>query len=73
MKFYQAVFQNSRSIQVLKYLFMNILSAKDYIIFVIYFISVAGYGLWIYRRKKKTKTGQRISCFGWMLGFGLES
>ena len=38
---------------------MNILSTKDYIIFVIYFISVAGYGFWIYRRKKKIKTGTK--------------
>ncbi|WP_295128658.1 sodium/sugar symporter [uncultured Chitinophaga sp.] len=32
---------------------MNKLSNIDYIIFVIYFFLVAGYGYWIYRRKKK--------------------
>lgn len=30
------------------------MESKDYIVFVIYFIIVAGYGYWIYQRKKKT-------------------
>jgi SSS family solute:Na+ symporter len=29
---------------------------SDYLVFVIYFIIVAAYGIWIYRRKKKTTT-----------------
>ncbi|HCZ37096.1 MAG TPA: sodium transporter, partial [Cytophagales bacterium] len=29
------------------------MESKDYIVFVIYFIIVAGYGYWIYQRKKK--------------------
>ncbi|PZR24810.1 MAG: sodium transporter [Citrobacter freundii] len=32
---------------------MNALSTKDYLVFLIYFIIVAGYGYWIYRKKKK--------------------
>src|ERR1700742_54530 len=32
------------------------LVAVDYLVFVIYFIIVASYGIWIYRRKKKTIT-----------------
>ena len=32
---------------------MNTLSSKDYLVFLFYFIIVAGYGLWIYRKKKK--------------------
>lgn len=32
---------------------MNNLSTKDYIVFLIYFVLVAGYGYWIYRRKKQ--------------------
>lgn len=32
---------------------MNKFSALDYSIFVIYFFVVAGYGLWVYKRKKK--------------------
>jgi len=32
---------------------MNSLQPKDYIVFLFYFIIVAGYGYWIYRRKKK--------------------
>jgi SSS family solute:Na+ symporter len=33
---------------------MNNLSTPDYVIFFIYFVLVAGYGYWIYRRKKKS-------------------
>src|SRR6478752_123645 len=32
---------------------MNQLQAKDYIVFLIYFVIVTSYGLWVYRRKKK--------------------
>lgn len=32
---------------------MNKLDTKDYLIFLLYFIIVAGYGYWVYRRKKK--------------------
>jgi solute:Na+ symporter, SSS family len=32
---------------------MNKLQNLDYLIFLIYFIVVAGYGLWVYRRKKQ--------------------
>src|SRR5882762_8658307 len=32
---------------------MNALSSLDMLIFVIYFILVAGYGYWVYNRKKK--------------------
>jgi SSS family solute:Na+ symporter len=28
------------------------LQTQDYIVFIIYFLAVAGYGLWVYRRKK---------------------
>lgn len=35
---------------------MNSLSPKDYLVFLFYFIVVAGYGLWVYRRKKKVAT-----------------
>lgn len=31
---------------------MHKLSTEDYIVFLVYFIIVAGYGFWIYRRKK---------------------
>ncbi|MBL0145242.1 MAG: sodium/sugar symporter [Chitinophagaceae bacterium] len=33
---------------------MNTLQAKDYLVFLFYFLVVAGYGYWVYRRKKKT-------------------
>ena len=32
---------------------MQTLSFNDYIVFFLYFIIIVGYGLWIYRRKKK--------------------
>jgi solute:Na+ symporter, SSS family len=32
---------------------MNTLAIKDIVVFVLYFILIAGYGYWIYRRKKK--------------------
>src|SRR6478735_2112232 len=34
----------------------NYLSAKDYLVFVIYFLIVSIYGYWIYQRKKKAST-----------------
>src|ERR1700759_4483165 len=36
---------------------MNKLASLDVVIFVIYFLIVAGYGFYIYRRKKKAVTG----------------
>jgi SSS family solute:Na+ symporter len=35
---------------------MKALSTADYIVFLFYFILIVGYGLWIYRRKKKEST-----------------
>ncbi len=35
---------------------MNKLSSTDYFVFAIYFVIVAGYGYWIYNRKKAEKT-----------------
>jgi SSS family solute:Na+ symporter len=32
---------------------MNSLQTKDYLVFLFYFIVVAGYGYWVYSRKKK--------------------
>ena len=32
---------------------MNTLATKDIVVFITYFILIAGYGYWIYRRKKK--------------------
>lgn len=32
---------------------MNTLETKDYIVFLFYFIIVAGYGYWVYRKKKQ--------------------
>ena len=32
---------------------MNSLGTKDYVVFLIYFLLVAGYGYWVYRRRKK--------------------
>ncbi|MES1223970.1 MAG: sodium transporter, partial [Bacteroidota bacterium] len=34
----------------------NTLVFGDYLVFIIYFVIVAGYGYWIYRRKKKAVT-----------------
>src|SRR6187551_1931000 len=34
----------------------NSLALPDYLVFITYFIIVAGYGYWIYQRKKKTTT-----------------
>ncbi len=35
---------------------MNSLALSDKIIFVVYFVIVASYGYWVYRRKKKTES-----------------
>src|SRR5665213_2399406 len=35
---------------------MNHLSLYDYVVFLIYFIAVAGYGYWVYHHKKKGQT-----------------
>jgi solute:Na+ symporter, SSS family len=38
---------------------MNQLQTLDYVIFLIYFISVAGYGYWIFQRKKAVETSTK--------------
>ncbi|WP_153800148.1 sodium/sugar symporter [Foetidibacter luteolus] len=38
---------------------MNVLHSKDYLVFLFYFIVVAAYGLWIYRRKKQAQTSTK--------------
>jgi len=38
---------------------MNSLATIDIIVFAIYFVVVAGYGLWIYQRKKKTSVNTK--------------
>ncbi|MEP7165314.1 MAG: sodium transporter, partial [Ferruginibacter sp.] len=35
---------------------MNALKTNDYLVFLFYFIVVAGYGYWVYRRKNKQPT-----------------
>ena len=35
---------------------MNLISSLDSVVFLVYFIVVAGYGLWVYRRKKSANT-----------------
>lgn len=37
----------------------NLLQTADYIVFLVYFLIVAGYGWWIYTRKKSEKTGTK--------------
>ncbi|UKT63673.1 sodium/sugar symporter [Pedobacter mucosus] len=37
----------------------NLLDTKDYIVFAIYFVIVAGYGLYIYNKKKSASTGSK--------------
>ncbi|WP_316802603.1 sodium/sugar symporter [Pedobacter nototheniae] len=37
----------------------NLLDTKDYIVFLIYFIIVAAYGLYIYNKKKSASTGSK--------------
>ncbi|MET0635677.1 MAG: sodium/sugar symporter [Chitinophagaceae bacterium] len=38
---------------------MNSLDPKDYFVFLVYFIIVAGYGYWIYRRKKSKEISSK--------------
>ena len=38
---------------------MNSLQAKDYFVFLVYFIIVAGYGYWIYQRKRSKEISIR--------------
>ncbi len=38
---------------------MNQLQTLDYIVFLLYFISVSGYGYWIYQRKKTAETSTK--------------
>ena len=38
---------------------MNTLDTKDYIVFLIYFVIVAGYGLYIYNKKKSESSGSK--------------
>src|SRR6186997_2713797 len=35
---------------------MNSLQTRDYLVFLFYFIVVAGYGYWVYSRKKKKQS-----------------
>jgi SSS family solute:Na+ symporter len=37
----------------------NILDIKDYIVFAVYFVIVAAYGLYIYKKKKSLSTGSK--------------
>ncbi|WP_316798941.1 sodium/sugar symporter [Pedobacter frigidisoli] len=37
----------------------NLLDTKDYIVFAVYFVIVAAYGLYIYNKKKSTSTGSK--------------
>jgi solute:Na+ symporter, SSS family len=38
---------------------MNVLQTADYIVFLIYFFIVAGYGYWIYQQKKASEQGTK--------------
>ena len=38
---------------------MNTLSTRDYLVFLVYFIVVASYGYWIYKRKKNTQSDSK--------------
>jgi SSS family solute:Na+ symporter len=42
---------------------MNQLSTSDYLVFLVYFIIVAGYGLWVYNRKRKTSVSSSNDYF----------
>ncbi|MGO3804861.1 MAG: sodium/sugar symporter [Sphingobacterium sp.] len=35
----------------------NILSTQDYLVFLVYFVIVAGYGIWVYNRKRSKVVG----------------
>lgn len=38
---------------------MQTLSSKDYLVFLLYFVLIVGYGYWIYNRKKKEQTSSK--------------
>lgn len=38
---------------------MQTLSSKDYLVFLLYFVLIVGYGYWIYHRKKKEQTSSK--------------
>lgn len=38
---------------------MNYLKTLDYAVFLAYFLFVAGYGYWVYRRKKSKQTDSK--------------
>ena len=38
---------------------MQTLSTKDYLVFLLYFVLIVGYGYWIYNRKKKEQTSSK--------------
>jgi len=38
---------------------MQTLSIKDYLVFLLYFVLIVGYGYWIYNRKKKEQTSSK--------------
>ena len=38
---------------------MNALQQTDYLVFLFYFILVAGYGIWVYRRKKAKEASSK--------------
>lgn len=38
---------------------MQTLAVQDYIVFLCYFILIVGYGIWIYKRKKKEETSSK--------------
>src|SRR5690349_13488840 len=50
---------------------------EDYLVFIIYFLIVAGYGYWVYKRKKKTVTDKKDLCLAegsltwWAIGASL--
>jgi SSS family solute:Na+ symporter len=55
---------------------MNTLKTADYIVFVIYFLLIVGYGYYIYKKKKKTDTSRDFflaegSLTWWAIGASL--
>lgn len=42
---------------------MNTLDTRDYVVFLIYFVIVAGYGLWIYYRKRSSESNSTKDYF----------
>jgi solute:Na+ symporter, SSS family len=38
---------------------MNQLHTLDYLVFLLYFVAVSGYGYWIYQRKKSSETNTK--------------